>query len=60
LKQLRLIEPLWMGLEPALKRLTDFAVTVRYPGMSTDTAAAAESFKTCQQVRKLARASLGL
>jgi HEPN domain-containing protein len=60
LKQLRTIEPLWMGMELALRKLTNSAVAVRYPGVFSDSAAAAEAFKTCQQLRKLARASLGL
>jgi HEPN domain-containing protein len=60
LKQLSAVEPLWMGMELALRNLTNSAVAVRYPGVLSDSTAAAEAFKTCQRPRKLARASLGL
>ena len=59
-QRLHSIEPLWVTMRPALKRLTDFAVAVRYPGWSTDRVAAAEAFDTCRQMRALARLSLGL
>jgi len=60
LQRLNLIQPLWMGMRPAVKRLTDFAVAVRYPGWSTNAVAATEAFATCRRLRALARSSLGL
>ena len=50
LKQLHSVEPLWLVMGPALKRLTDFAVAVRYPGTSTNQTAAAETFATCRRL----------
>src|SRR5437016_197750 len=40
LSLLRRIEPLWLIMELRLRRLSDFAVAVRYPGVSPDRAAA--------------------
>jgi hypothetical protein len=60
LKLLHLAEPSWMPMEPALKRLTDFAVTVRYPGTTTNRTSANSAFTTCRKLRTLARTSLGL
>ncbi len=60
LKPLLHFEPLWAAMEPALKRLTDFSVAVRYPGSMTDRFAASQAFITCREMRSLARLSLGL
>ena len=60
LKEASVVEPLWAGLSVQLKRLTDYGVAVRYPGTSTDAAAAREAFASCRKLRSLARASLGL
>jgi HEPN domain-containing protein len=54
------IEPLWAGLGGALRQLSHFAVTTRYPGARADRAAATDAYKTCCEMRELARRSLGL
>jgi HEPN domain-containing protein len=54
------IEPLWIGMSPALKNLTEYAVEVRYPGNTATSKQARESFGTCTMLSSLARASLGL
>jgi len=57
---LRRAEPMWMTMLPAMQSLTDFAVTTRYPGGQTDSAAASEAFAAWVRLRRLARVSLGL
>jgi HEPN domain-containing protein len=52
-------EPLWITMDAALKRLTDFAVAVRYPGTTAGVRAATEAYTTCKRTRELARTSLG-
>ena len=59
LRLLRREEPLWLGLEPPLDRLSKFGVAIRYPGGMADAADAKEAFKTCEQFRSLARLALG-
>jgi HEPN domain-containing protein len=51
------LEPLWMGMDAPLKRLTDMAVACRYPGMTTDLPAAREAFETCRNFREMVRPS---
>ena len=60
LKQARVVEPLWQVMQLRLSRLNSFAVAVRYPGRSADSRSASECFTTCERMRTLARASLGL
>lgn len=52
------MEPLWSAMDVPLKRLTDFAVACRYPGLTTDRFADNEAFQTCRQFRNLARPTL--
>jgi len=52
-------EPLWLGLEPRLDRLSKFGVRIRYPGGAADADDAKEAFKICEQFRTLARQALG-
>jgi HEPN domain-containing protein len=54
------IEPLWMAMRSQLDELSKYAVEVRYRGFTATAALARETFRTCQRVRELARASLGL
>lgn len=54
------VEPGFASLQPELIALTTFAVDFRYPGSSADRATAREAFKSCREVRKQARLSLGL
>jgi HEPN domain-containing protein len=53
-------EPLWAGLRPAMVRLTDYAVEVRYPGRTVSTAEAKRLLRTATSARDLVRRSLGL
>ncbi len=57
---LRQVEPLWQPMEPQLKTLTDYAVTVRYLGHFADLSAAQDAFVICRRMRSMVRASLGL
>jgi len=54
------IEPHWTIHKPRLKRLTEFAFTVRYPGASANRADAADAFVTCTEIRSLAEPVLVL
>jgi HEPN domain-containing protein len=54
------VEPLWSAFLPALKRLSDAAVTPRYPGSFTSKAEAQRALKTCKSFRKEARDRLGV
>jgi HEPN domain-containing protein len=60
LDQLRTIEPLWLGMRIPIESLTQYAVLIRYPNMSTDGKKASSAFSVCTKMRSLARASLGL
>ena len=57
---LKPVEPLWLPVKPSLKRLTRYAVSVRYPGSFADRDNASEAFEICTSFRALARSSLGL
>jgi HEPN domain-containing protein len=54
------LEPSWESFRPHLRMLTTFAVGVRYPGESADTAMAREALMLCRDMRRHIRLSLGL
>ncbi len=54
------IEPLWMALTPAGKRLSDFAVRIRYPGNEATAAEMKTAHKDARVIRQEARSALGL
>ncbi|MFI5379950.1 MAG: HEPN domain-containing protein [Tepidisphaerales bacterium] len=54
------VEPLWSGLQPAMRVLTVYAVKVRYPGSHVSRTQAKEAFIHCRAIRKLIRLGLGL
>jgi HEPN domain-containing protein len=54
------IEPLWEPLRRDLKRLSEYAIVIRYPGETADKEAAKRSVYVCSEVRRLVRASLQL
>jgi HEPN domain-containing protein len=54
------VEPLWLALRPGLKRLTGYAIELRYPGDHATSAEAQQAVAACQTVRKTVRQSLGL
>jgi HEPN domain-containing protein len=60
LNQALAVEPLWVAFRPALKRLTDAAVTPRYPGGTFTKAEAQRALKACKAFRLEARESLGI
>jgi HEPN domain-containing protein len=53
-------EPDWELLRPAAETLTDYAVRVRYPGISADKQTAQEALSCCSLIRERARLSLNL
>src|SRR5947207_7893180 len=57
---LKPLEPLRLVMRPALKQLSYSAVIVRYPGRFATRQNASDAFRTCRQMRLLARVSLGL
>jgi HEPN domain-containing protein len=60
LNQVLVAEPLWAASRSALKRLSDAAVTPRYPGGVFTKAEAQRALETCKAFRREARFSLGL
>lgn len=54
------VEPSWISLQSDLNNLTRFAVNIRYPGVWATKLDAKESIKTCEEVRRLVRISLGV
>jgi hypothetical protein len=54
------IEPLWNSYEPAVKSLTEYAVSFRYPGDNATLAEAKIALKHCRSLRAETRHSLGL
>lgn len=54
------VEPLWSGLKPTAKLLTQHAVKSRYPGSWVTREQAKEGFIRCKEVRSLIRQSLGI
>ena len=60
LNQALAVEPLWSSYQSALKRLSQLAVTPRYPGRVFTKAEAQSALKDCRSFRREARLSLGL
>jgi HEPN domain-containing protein len=54
------VEPLWKAYEPAVKELTEYAVSFRYPGESATLTEAKRVLKHCRSLRAEVRRSLGL
>lgn len=54
------IRPLWGGYLQAADQLTQYAVTMRYPGVSASRDDAKQAFATCKEIRVFARHDLGL
>jgi HEPN domain-containing protein len=53
-------EPLLKAYEPAVKELTEYAVSFRYPGETATPAEAKRALKHCRSLRAEIRRSLGL
>jgi len=53
-------EPAWALIEPDLGVLNLYAVTIRYPGATANRATAKDALKIGREVRRRARAQLGL
>jgi HEPN domain-containing protein len=60
LLQASVIEPLWAAFRPELKRLTDAAISPRYPGNPFRKPEAQRALKTSKAFRAEARLGLGL
>ncbi len=58
LEQVLKVEPNWEIFRQDLAYLSDFAVTFRYPGESSDKKSAVEAKRLCSFFRKIARSSL--
>jgi HEPN domain-containing protein len=54
------LQPLWISLAPALRRLNDYAVKFRYPGNAATRNDARAALKACRSIRAEVRLSLGL
>lgn len=54
------IEPLWAALMPAARRISDYAVRIRYPGNEASVAEMKRSHQDAKAIRAEARAALGL
>jgi len=54
------VRPEWEGFREDLAYLSDFAVTVRYPGESADRASALDARRRCRPFRRAARQALGM
>jgi HEPN domain-containing protein len=54
------VEPLWSSYAKVVDRMTDYAVTFRYPGHSATLAEARLSWKDSKSLRREIRLSLGL
>jgi hypothetical protein len=54
------VEPLWIGMNPQLRTMNEYAVEVRYPGKTAINRDAVTAYEICRNFRSLARASLGL
>jgi Uncharacterized conserved protein related to C-terminal domain of eukaryotic chaperone, SACSIN len=54
------VEPLWKSYEPAVKGLTEYAVSFRYPGDNATLAETKLALKHCLSLREEVRRSLGL
>ena len=60
LNDLLSLEPLWAPWRKMLVRISDYAVRLRYPGVSASKAEAKTAVKDCKALRKEVRLSLGL
>jgi HEPN domain-containing protein len=54
------VEPLWKSYESAVKELTEYAVSFRYPGEHATLAEAKRALKHCRSLRAEMRRSLRL
>jgi HEPN domain-containing protein len=54
------VEPLWKSYESAVKELTEYAVSFRYPGEPATLAEAKRALKHCRSLRAEMRRSLRL
>lgn len=54
------IEPAWAALRPQFISLKPFSVETRYPGVSASATEATDALRTCTELRKAIRQSLGL
>ena len=54
------LEPLWAPWKKTLARLSDYAVRLRYPGISATKAEARRAVRDARAVRREVRLSLGL
>ncbi len=54
------IEPAWQVLRPAMKNLSAYAVSYRYPGLTATRTDARNALRFCQTARETVRLSLGL
>jgi HEPN domain-containing protein len=57
---LQTVEPLWTSYEVPAKKLTEYAVNIRYPGEEATLAEAQSALKHCKSLRTEVRRSLGL
>jgi HEPN domain-containing protein len=53
-------EPSWEKLRPGLRKLSEGAVALRYPGASANLTLARQAVAICREVRRRARLGLGL
>jgi len=60
LNDLLSLEPLWAPWKNTLARLSDYAVRLRYPGITATKAEAKRAVRDCTAVRTEVRLSLGL
>jgi HEPN domain-containing protein len=60
LDQVLEIEPMWESFRQDLAYLSDFAVSFRYPGESSDKESALDAQRRCRRFRTVARTALGL
>lgn len=54
------LEPLWVALEPAGKRLSDYAARIRYPGNEATVTEMKTAHRDARIIRQEARTGLGL
>lgn len=60
LSDLLTLEPLWAHWRTTMARLADYAVRLRYPGVSATRAEARRALKDAKAIRQDVRMSLGL
>jgi HEPN domain-containing protein len=54
------VEPMWEALRGGLVEVNDYAVEVRYPGTPVEKEEARRAAKSCSEIRRHVRESLGL